>query len=93
MNDAILYGGVTYYTVECDDEENLKRILDKSPYEASEDYGKPFIEIFKEASYNFYKIDSNLFAPAVLTINNVKTGNIFRVGKINSGILMRSLGF
>jgi len=91
-NDAILYGGVTYYAVEYDDEEELKQIADKAPSKASKDYGKPFIEIFKEANYNFYKIDPNLFAPAVLTINNVNTGRVFKVGEISAEILKESLG-
>jgi len=91
-NDAILYGGVAYYVVECDDEEKLKRIVSKAPSKASEAYGKPFIEVFKEANYDFYKIDPNLFAPAVLIVNNVKTGMVFRAGEINVEALEKSLG-
>jgi methenyltetrahydromethanopterin cyclohydrolase len=91
-NDAILYGGTTYFIVEHEDEEILREIMEKAPSKASKNYGKPFIEIFKEANYDFYKIDPNLFAPAAITINNVKTGNLFRAGEINSGILAKSLG-
>jgi methenyltetrahydromethanopterin cyclohydrolase len=91
-NDAILYGGVAYYVVECDDEEELKQIVSEAPSNASEAYGKPFIEIFKKASHNFYKIDPNLFAPAVLIVNNMKTGMIFRAGEINVEALEKSLG-
>jgi len=92
-NDAILYGGITYYTVEYDDEEKLKEIVEKAPSKASKSYGKPFIEIFKDADYDFYKIDPNLFAPSVLIINNVKTGKVFKAGEINTEILTKSLGF
>jgi methenyltetrahydromethanopterin cyclohydrolase len=91
-NDAILYGGVGYYVVECDDEEELKQIVSKAPSNASKAYGKPFIEIFKKANYNFYKIDPNLFAPAILIMNNVKTGMVFRAGEINVEALEKSLG-
>ncbi len=91
-NDAILYGGIAYCTVEYDDEEELKRVVEKTPSKASKDYGRPFIEIFKEADHNFYKIDPNLFAPAVLVVNNAKTGRVFRAGEINSKILKKSLG-
>jgi len=90
-NDAILYGGTAYYVVECDDEEELEQIVSKAPSKASEAYGKSFIEIFKEANYNFYKIDSNLFAPAVLIVNNAKTGSVFKAGEINAEILAKSL--
>jgi methenyltetrahydromethanopterin cyclohydrolase len=92
-NDAILYGGTAYYAVECDDEEELKNIAKNAPSKASRAYGKPFIEIFKEANYDFYKIDPNLFAPATVTINNVKTGNVYRNGEVNAEILAASLGF
>jgi len=92
-NDAILYGGIASYTVEYEDEGKLKEIVEKSPSKASKSYGKPFIEIFKEANYDFYKIDPNLFAPAILTVNNVKTGRLFRAGEINADILTKSLSF
>jgi len=92
-NDAILYGGIAYYTVEYEDEEELKGIVEKAPSKASKDYGKPFIEIFKEANYDFYKIDSNLFAPAILVVNNKKTGNTFKSGEINSEALIKSFSF
>lgn len=91
-NDAILYGGTAYCTGEYEDEEELQEIVEKAPSKASEDYGKPFIEIFKEANGDFYKIDPNLFAPAVLVVNNVKTGNVFRAGEINVEVLTKSLG-
>jgi methenyltetrahydromethanopterin cyclohydrolase len=91
-NDALLYGGTAYYTVECDDETKLIEIVKKAPSMASKAYGKPFIEIFKEAKYDFYKIDPNLFAPAIVTVNNVKTGNTFECGEINVKALTKSFG-
>ena len=92
-NDAVLYGGTTYYMVDYENEDELKRILENAPSKASKDYGRPFIEIFKKAEYNFYKIDPNLFAPAVVIVNNVRSGRTFKVGEINSEILLKSLGF
>ncbi|MEM3550233.1 MAG: methenyltetrahydromethanopterin cyclohydrolase [Candidatus Bathyarchaeia archaeon] len=89
-NDAILYGGTTYYIVSCENEEELVRILEKAPSKASKDYGRPFIEIFKNAEYNFYKIDPNLFAPAVLIVNNIKTGRVLKAGEINIEALRHS---
>ncbi len=90
-NDAILYGGVAYFVVECKDEEELRKIVNEAPSKASKAYGKPFIEIFEEANYNFYKIDPNLFAPAVLIVNNVKTGKVFKAGATNAEALAKSL--
>jgi methenyltetrahydromethanopterin cyclohydrolase len=92
-NDAILYGGTAYYAVEYEDEVELKGIVEMAPSNASKDYGKPFIEIFKEANYDFYKIDPNLFAPAILIINNLKTGNTFVRGEINAKALEKSFSF
>lgn len=92
-NDAILYGGTAYYVVDYEDEEELAKIVQKAPSKASKNYGKPFMEIFKEAGYDFYKIDPNLFAPAVLIVNNVRTGNTLKSGEINSKILLESFGF
>lgn len=92
-NDAILYGGITYYVVSCENEEELAKTVEKAPSKASKDYGRPFIEIFKAAGYDFYKIDPNIFAPAVVVVNNVKTGNTLKVGEINLNALKESFGF
>lgn len=91
-NDAILYGGTAYYTVKYEDEEELEQIVSKAPSKASQAYGKPFIEIFKESNYDFYKIDPNLFAPAIVMINNVSTGSVFKAGHTNVGMLRESFG-
>ena len=92
-NDAILYGGIVYCTVEHDDEEVLKKIVEQAPSKASKSYGKPFLQIFKEANRDFYKIDHNLFAPAVLIINNMKTGRTLKAGQINIEALKESFNF
>jgi methenyltetrahydromethanopterin cyclohydrolase len=92
-NDAILYGGTVFCAVEYDDEAKLQEIVNQTPSMMSKDYGKPFLQIFREADKDFYKIDHNLFAPAVIMINNVKTGRTFKAGKINSTVLSESLGF
>jgi len=91
-NDAILYGGVASYTLSCEDDGWLRELVEKAPSRASKSYGKPFLQIFKEAGYDFYKIDPNLFAPAVLIVNNVKTGSVFQAGEINVEVLRESLG-
>jgi methenyltetrahydromethanopterin cyclohydrolase len=92
-NDAILYGGNAYYVVDYENEEELKAIVEKAPSKASKDYGKTFLETFKAVNYDFYKIDPNLFAPAVITINNVRTGNTFQNGEINVKALKESFDF
>ena len=91
-NDAIFYAGVAYYTASYDDDDRLKVLVEKAPSSVSKSYGKPFFEIFKEAGYDFYKIDPGLFAPAVLIVNNAETGSTFKAGKVNIDVLKRSMG-
>lgn len=88
-NDQLLAGGCAYLYVEAEDEE-IEKIIKQVPASSSKDYGKPFYEIFKEAGFDFYKIDPGLFAPAMVVINNIKSGRTFVVGKFNAEILRRS---
>ncbi len=90
-NDAILYAGTAYYMVSYEDDEKLETLVNKAPSSASKSYGRPFLEIFKEANYDFYRIDPGLFAPAVIVVNNVKTGKIHRAGSLNIEVFKRSL--
>jgi methenyltetrahydromethanopterin cyclohydrolase len=88
-NDAILYGGEVEIWVSGDD-SSLSDIGPKIPSNASEDYGRPFVDIFKQYNNDFYKIDPQLFSPATIRINNVDTGNAFCFGEINSAVLLES---
>lgn len=91
-NDMLLYGGVVYLTVEYSDKkEKLKEIVENIPSIASKDYGRPFAEIFKSVGRDFYKIDPHLFAPAVVVINNVTSGNVLGAGRINVEIIKKSI--
>jgi methenyltetrahydromethanopterin cyclohydrolase len=91
-NDMLLYGGVTYYTVMCEDDEELAAIVQKVPSDVSKDYGRPFADVFKSAGYDFYKIDPGLFAPAVIVVNNATTGRVHEAGRLNFEVIKRSLG-
>jgi len=89
-NDALLYGGETFFTVKYEDDEELRRIVEQVPSSKSRDYGRSFFETFKEAGYDFYKIDPALFAPACITVNNLKTGSVYRAGQMNEKVLKES---
>ncbi len=91
-NDSLLYGGVTFYNVDYEDDEKLKEMVVKVPSSTSRNYGKPFYDTFKEAEFDFFKIDPGLFAPAVITVNNVRTGSTFTAGYINPDLLKKSFG-
>ncbi|MFW9936426.1 MAG: methenyltetrahydromethanopterin cyclohydrolase [Candidatus Thorarchaeota archaeon] len=93
-NDSIIAGGKTFYTIEVEKEKEteLFELLKKAPANQSSSYGKPFNVIFEEAGYDFYKIDPGLFAPAVYTVNNIKTGKTITMGAINHDLLKKSYG-
>lgn len=90
-NDCILYGGQTRYFVDCEDSD-IANVIEKVPSSSSRDYGLPFYETFKKYDKDFYKIDPNLFSPAEIFVNNVRTGNIYHAGAINAEVLRKSLG-
>jgi len=100
-NDAILYAGVTNYMVNYEDEKRLEEIVKLAPSSASKmlqearklaEKNPRFLDIFKEAGFDFYKIDPDIFAPAVVAVNNMKTGKTFRAGTVDIEVMRGSLG-
>jgi methenyltetrahydromethanopterin cyclohydrolase len=91
-NDAIYYGGEAYYTVDFEDDQKLIDFVARTPSSTAKGYGKPFFEILKAANYDFYSIDPNLFAPAVVSICNIRTGATYTSGKINPEVLKATMG-
>lgn len=89
-NDAIIYGGETYYTLKYDNIEELQQYLKNMPSVASRDYGAPFYKTFKAAGFDFFKVDHNVFAPAKVVMNELKSRRTFAAGKINPDVLMES---
>jgi methenyltetrahydromethanopterin cyclohydrolase len=89
-NDAILYGGQVFITVQAEDSE-LAELISKVPSESSRDYGTPFYELFRRYKGDFYQIDRLLFSPARVEINNLKSGRTFRAGRLNPSLLQASL--
>ena len=90
-NDAILYGASVTMLVKGDDAQ-LAELGPKVPASSSPMYGRPFIEIFKEVGYDFYKIDPLMFSPAQIVFNNIETGTVHTFGQINEQVLMKSFG-
>ncbi len=100
-NDAILYGGTSYYIVDYESDDELSEIVKLAPSSASRMMQEAkalakksprFLEIFKEAGFDFYEIDPNIFAPAIVVINNLRTGNIFKAGNLDVSVLKGSFG-
>ncbi|MBX3411273.1 MAG: methenyltetrahydromethanopterin cyclohydrolase [Pirellulales bacterium] len=90
-NDAILYGASVTLWVRGDD-ASLEEIGPRVPSSASSDHGRPFAEIFQHYEYDFYKIDPQLFSPAVIRLVNLDTGRAFRFGQHLPDVLARSFG-
>jgi methenyltetrahydromethanopterin cyclohydrolase len=86
----VLYGGQVHLTVEADDDEELRELVERLPASASKDYGEPFGKVFKDAEYDFYKIDPLLFSPAQIRLTSVGSGRSFEAGRVNLGVLERS---
>lgn len=91
-NDMVLYGGTAGYIVDHDSDEELRSIVNEAPSSASKDYGRPFSEIFEKADRDFYKIDPGLFAPAFISLTNVRSGKTFSAGGVNVDIIKKSIG-
>lgn len=91
-NDAVLFGGRTYYYIESEEGDDIKELAEKLPSSAADGYGKPFFDVFKEAEFDFYKIDKGMFAPAEVVINDLRTGELFKAGYVNVDLLKKSFG-
>lgn len=93
VNDAILYGGDCLLKVRGANDEQLNEVINLIPSSSSNQYGQPFYEIFKEAEFDFYKIDRGLFAPAKCTLENLETGTRISWGGINPKAIHESFVF
>jgi methenyltetrahydromethanopterin cyclohydrolase len=89
-NDCVLYGGAARFTIDADDAE-LESLARKLPASSSSDYGTPFYDIFKRYGGDFYKIDKLLFSPGEVWLTSVTSGRTFHGGKLDPGVLRKSL--
>jgi methenyltetrahydromethanopterin cyclohydrolase len=89
-NDAVLYGGQVHLTVEADDDDALRDLVERLPASASSDYGEPFGKVLEDAEFDFYKIDPLLFSPAQIRLTSVSSGRSFEAGVVNLEVLERS---
>ena len=91
-NDAVLFGGRTYYYVESEEGDDIAAVAAQLPSSAADGYGKPFFDVFKDAGFDFYQIDKGMFAPAEVVINDLTTGKLYKEGFVNAELLKKSFG-
>jgi methenyltetrahydromethanopterin cyclohydrolase len=89
-NDAIIATGSVTLNIKSAEADNIEELIRQVPSSTSKDYGKPFFQIFQDAGKDFYKIDPNLFAPAVVILNDIRTGKNFQAGKLDFDLLKKS---
>jgi len=87
-NDAILYGGRVHLTVRGDD-DTAQRLAQDLPSTNSRDHGRGFADIFREAGFDFYKIDGALFAPAEVWVSNADSGRTWHAGRLDMALLTK----
>jgi len=88
-NDATIYHGQIHLTM---DAPEIVDYLDKIPSNTSSSYGEPFYDTFKAANFDFYQIDTALFSPAEVVINELSEGAIYHVGAVNPEVTLKSFG-
>ncbi|MFX1562582.1 MAG: methenyltetrahydromethanopterin cyclohydrolase [Promethearchaeota archaeon] len=90
-NDAILQMGQTFFFIQSAEDDDIAALTRNVPSSTSSAYGKPFHQIFKDAGGDFYKIDSMLFAPAQITISDLRTGILHTAGKPDPVLFLKSI--
>lgn len=88
-NDASIYHGSVTLTT---NGGGIKDYVNKIPSSTSKDYGRPFYTVFKEAGFDFYKLDPSIFAPAEVVVNDLESGETYVAGSINADVTMESFG-
>ena len=81
-NDMVFFGASVVLYIQGTKDEQLARLADALPSSSSPAYGKPFLQVLKEAG-GFYQVDPGLFAPAEATLVNLETGASFHGGAVD----------
>lgn len=85
-NDAIIYAGQVHLLVS-GPVDDARRLAEELPSRRSRHYGRPFAEIFRQVSGDFYAIDPMLFSPAAVIVTAIETGESFHGGAIDRDLL------
>lgn len=90
-DDMLSYGSVVHLYIMPDGKADLKEIAEKMPSQTAKCYGRSFTELIKEHD-GLRGIDIYLFAPAEVYVNNLKTGELYKSGKVNINLIKNMIG-
>ena len=76
--------------VASDLDDSLREIGPRIPSNRSSDHGRPFTEIFDRYDHDFYRVDRQLFSPAVVRLVALESGRTFRFGETMPEVLEQS---
>ncbi|MFC7139188.1 methenyltetrahydromethanopterin cyclohydrolase [Halosimplex aquaticum] len=85
-NDALAYGGQVHLVVD----EPFDR-FDEVVSTATDEYDRPFADIFADADWDFHEVPESVFAPAQVTVD-VLGGDTHVFGDVNEDRLAESFG-
>ncbi len=88
-NDAMMFAAQVWLSVNADDSV-LESLVNTIPASTSQGYGKPFLETLAAAG-GFYGVDPDIFAPAEITLVNLKSGRVFHAGQRDEARLAAAL--
>jgi methenyltetrahydromethanopterin cyclohydrolase len=88
-NDAIIFAGEVCLQV-AGDWERLQTWAAQLPSCNSPSFGVPFLQLFRQAKYDFYQLDPRLFSPAVVRLEHPATGQTVSYGQLRPDLLQAS---
>jgi len=87
INNALIYGTQLYLIIQSEPSDDLAALSMQMISKASKNYGKRFLEAFKEAGESFEQFDLSLLAPTEVIINDCRTGQLHHAGKLQLDML------
>ncbi len=82
-NDCIHYGGRVHFIIRSGQDDDIASMVDLVPFSSSPHYCKSFYDLFKASKFEFYMIDSDIFSPAEVTINDIEKIEVHKAGKMS----------
>lgn len=92
VNDVLMYGGQSTFTVDCEDSE-IEAVIGKITSDKCSEYGRMFLEIYQEHGCDFYQVPMEMYSPAKVLIINQRTGRRFKAGEFKLDVLAKSFNF